>query len=137
MPVKKGNVSHLSLKRQLRASLTPAETKLWFHLRAKRFENLKFKRQHGIGPYIVDYYCSEKALVIEIDGDVHAYEEQIVKDRVRSEYLEKLGLRIVRYTNEEVLKNIHDVLQHLQNLISDSSSTAPNPLLTKEGGEDV
>jgi len=114
---RKGNPSHLSLKRQFRSSLTSAEAKLWFHIRAKRFESLKFKRQHGIGPYIVDYYCAEKALVIEVDGDVHAGEVQKERDESREDYLKRCGLRILRYNNQDILKNIEGVLENLRSWV--------------------
>ncbi|MBX7149162.1 endonuclease domain-containing protein [bacterium] len=93
--------------------MTPAENCLWLKLRIKQFNNLKFRRQHGIGPYIVDFYCPEKSLVIEIDGDVHGLEDQVVKDNFREEYLKKLGLRIIRYCNDDVLNNIDGVMEDL------------------------
>ena len=105
--------------------MTPAEEKLWYRLRGKRFEGFKFRRQHGIGPYIVDYYCPERSLVIEIDGDVHAYEKQIKKDFLREKYLKKRGLQVVRYTNQEVLKNLEGVLENLYARLVFSRSTSP------------
>src|SRR4030095_15394986 len=123
--VKKAHASHLPLKREFRIKATPAENKLWFHLRGKRFEKLKFRRQHGIGPYIVDYYCPESNLVIEIDGDVHANPNQIKRDRLRAEYLRGRGLQVIRYTNEEVLKNLEGVLEDLRNWVELRRSTSP------------
>ena len=67
-----GQPNRLSLKRHFRANLTLAETRLWAKLRSKQFQELKFRRQHGIGPYIVDFFCPEKRLIVEVDGDVHA-----------------------------------------------------------------
>ena len=81
--VKRGHAEHLDAKRQLRSGMTGAERRLWLRLRAKQFLALKFRRQHGIGPYIVDFYCPEKSLVIEVDGDTHAFENQVMKDRQR------------------------------------------------------
>ncbi|HCU25282.1 MAG TPA: hypothetical protein DF383_09705 [Deltaproteobacteria bacterium] len=123
--VKKGDLSSRSLRKKLRSRMTPAEEKLWYRLRGKRFEGFKFRRQHGIGPYIVDYYCPERSLVIEIDGDVHAYEKQIKKDFLREKYLKKRGLQVVRYTNQEVLKNLEGVLENLYARLVFSRSTSP------------
>src|SRR6185295_4671347 len=98
-------------KRRLRAEMTAPELKLWTCLRSKQFHSLKFRRQHGIGPYIVDFFCSEKQLVIEIDGDSHAEIVQLEKDRQRESYLSSLGLRVIHYTNHEVMTNLDGVLQ--------------------------
>ena len=67
---------------------------------------LKFRRQDGIGHYVVDFYCPEKGLVIEVECDVHAQGEQIVRDKEREDYLKTLGLQIVRYKNWDVLTNL-------------------------------
>ncbi len=140
MPTKKGNPKLLSLKRQLRSNQTTAEQKLWTKLRQNQIQGLKLRRQHGIGPYIVDFFCPEKRLVIEIDGDTHATEAQQTKDHTREEYLRSLGLQVVRYTNDEVLNNLDGILEDLtRRLLEDS--TSPNlpgasrrarPLFTKE-----
>lgn len=110
---KQGYSRHLELKRKLRSEMTPAENKLWIRLRSKQLQNLKFRRQHGIGPYIVDFYCPEKKLVIEVDGDVHAELEQKAKDQEREDYLKKLGLQIIRYRNNDILQNLECVLEDL------------------------
>ncbi|TLY25727.1 MAG: DUF559 domain-containing protein, partial [Nitrospirae bacterium] len=81
--VKQGHSENLGLKRRLRSEMTHAEMRLWARIRAKQFQGLKFRRQHGIGPYIVDFYCPEKSLVIEVDGDTHAEPSQIFKDERR------------------------------------------------------
>ena len=86
---------------------------MWYWLRAKRFKNLKFRRQHRIGPYIVDYYCRELGLVLEIDGDVHAVEKQLEKDRIRTQFLRERGLTVVRYSNNDVRLNLGSVLHDL------------------------
>ncbi len=85
--VKRGHPENLNLKRHLRSEMTNAETRLWSKLRAKQFQGLKFRRQHGIGPYIVDFYCPERSLVIEVDGDSHAAECQVIRDKRREAYL--------------------------------------------------
>lgn len=93
--------------------MTPAENKLWICIRSKQLQNIKFRRQHGIGPYIVDFYCPAKRLVVEVDGDVYAKEKQITKDQERENYLKELGLQIVRYTNNDILTNIDGVVEDL------------------------
>jgi len=132
MAIKKGNQKLLPLKRRLRTNPTRAEQLLWAKLRHNQIYGLKFRRQHGIGSYIVDFFCAEKTLVIEVDGDVHAVETQQTKDLERENYLKSLGLQVVRYTNDEVIKNLDGVLEDLvQGLFG--NSTSPKPLLTKEG----
>ena len=98
--------------------MTSAEKKLWLLIRVRQLNGLKFRRQHGIDSYIVDFYCPEKRLVIEVDGDVHAYEEQIVRDKGRKDYLKALGLQIVRYNNWDVLTNLEGVVEDLFRRVS-------------------
>ena len=127
----RGQASHLVLKRRLRSNMTSPEMRLWSKLRARQLQGLKFRRQHGIGPYIVDFYCPEQSLVIEVDGDSHADADQIVKDRQREKYLQSLGLRVIRYINDDIVKNLDGILEDLVKKLS--SDRPPLPLLTKEG----
>lgn len=128
----RGQPGHLDLKRRLRSDMTGPEKRLWSRLRSRQLQGSKFRRQHGIGPYIVDFYCPEQSLVIEIDGDSHADAEQIQKDQRRDRYLQSIGLRVVRYTNDYIMKNLDGVLEDLQKRVS-SGSASPNPLRIKEG----
>jgi very-short-patch-repair endonuclease len=130
----RGQASHLDLKRQLRSNMTGAETRLWSRLRARQLQGFKFRRQHGIGPYIVDFYCSEQSLVIEVDGDSHADADQIQKDQLRDRYFQSLGLRVIRYINDDILKNLDGVLEDLADRLS-SGSTSPHPSLRRRGEE--
>ena len=130
----RGQADHLDIKRQLRSNLTGPETRLWSRLRARQLQGLKFRRQHGIVPYIVDFYCPEESLVIEVDGDSHADADQIVKDRQREKYLHSLGLRVLRYFNDDIVKNLDGVLEYLDNRLS-SGSTSPRPSLRRRGKE--
>lgn len=129
---KRGQVGHLDLRRQLRSASTEPEKKVWDRLRARQFAGLKFRRQHGIGPYIVDFYCPEQSLVIEIDGESHAEIEQMLKDEQRNQYLVSLNLRVVRYNNSDIMKNIDGVLTDLLQRLS-SIPTSPNPSLPRRG----
>ncbi|HSA59094.1 MAG TPA: endonuclease domain-containing protein [bacterium] len=118
----RGDPNKLELKRQLRVAMTTAERMLWSKLRAKQFLGLKFRRQHGIGPFVVDFFCPEKRLVVEVDGDVHDEINQIAHDRAREEYLRCLSLDVVRYQNNAVLNHLNSVLTHLANLVCDSET---------------
>jgi very-short-patch-repair endonuclease len=112
--------------------MTGPETRLWSALRARQLQGMKFRQQHGIGPYIVDFYCSERALVIEVDGDSHAEAEQIVKDQLCDAYFQSLGLRVIRYCNDDISKNLAGVLEDLTEKLT-SGSTSPHPSLRRRG----
>jgi len=72
---------------------------------------LKFRRQHSIGGFIVDFYCPEKRLAIELDGDVHEEKKQATYDKARQKTIEALGIKVLRFTNEDVIQNVEDVLK--------------------------
>jgi very-short-patch-repair endonuclease len=95
------------LERLLRRQPTRAETKLWFALRDRRLAGFKFVRQEALGPYIVDFLCREKKLIIEADGGQHAGN---ARDRVRDDALAAAGYRILRFWNSDVLSNPDGVL---------------------------
>ncbi|MEI6429711.1 MAG: DUF559 domain-containing protein, partial [Pseudanabaena sp. ELA607] len=108
--------------RELRKNQTSAEKVFWEIVRTKRFLGLKFRRQHQIGNYIVDFYCHDRKLVIELDGEIHNQPEQQQRDRQRSEYLNSLGLTVLRFTNQEIFQNLETILQTLLDLLSPSPS---------------
>ena len=126
----RGQASHLDIKRRLRSNMTGPETRLWSALRARQLQGMKFRRQHGIGPYIVDFYCPEQSLVIEVDGDSHANADQIVRDQLRDKYFQSLGLRVIRYFNNDIVKNLAGVLEDLAEKLA-SGSTSPRPSLRR------
>ncbi|MBD2188539.1 DUF559 domain-containing protein [Pseudanabaena sp. FACHB-723] len=99
--------------RELRKNQTSAERVFWEIVRTKRFLGLKFRRQHQLGNYIVDFYCHDRKIVIELDGEIHNQPEQQQRDRQRSEYLKSLGLTVLRFTNQEIFQNLETVLQNL------------------------
>ncbi len=101
--------------RNLRREQTDAERVLWFHLKARRLLDAKFRRQHQIGNYIVDFCCLEYALVVELDGSQHM--EQTEQDLKRTQELEQLGFRVVRFWDNEVLTNTEGVLQRVAELL--------------------
>ncbi len=95
-----------AISRQLRGRLTDAEKLLWSKIRKKQIKNYQFFRQKPIGSFVVDFYCKEARLVVEIDGGQHYEEENIKADKIREEFLKSLGLKILRFTNLDVLRNI-------------------------------
>ena len=95
------------VRKYLRNNSTPYETKLWNELRNKKL-GYKFRRQHGIGNYIVDLYCSKKKLAIEIDGNEHLNNKEY--DRERTESFKVLGVKVLRFWNSEVDKNLEEIL---------------------------
>lgn len=97
--------------RLLRQNSTGAERQLWSILRNRQFHQLKFRRQYPIEPYIVDFVCLEKKLIVEIDGGQHA--DQVNYDIARSVFLESKGFLVVRFWNNEVLENIEGVYDSL------------------------
>lgn len=103
----------LEFAKSMRHTATDAEHLIWQILRAKQFMNLKFRRQHVITPYIVDFYCHELALVIELDGSQHGIDDAIEYDAERTKFLEALGFRVVRYWNHDVLIRTDVVLEYL------------------------
>lgn len=96
--------------------MTLAESFLWQNLRNNALGH-KFLRQHVIGDYIVDFVCRDDGLVIEVDGAYHAEREQQMDDEIRTHDLEKIGFRVIRFTNEEVLYDIEAVLEEIENLL--------------------
>ena len=108
---KSGFRKTITLRRKLRKDLTPAEKLFWAKVSNRQFLGLKFRRQHAVGNYIVDFYCPKYRLIIEIDGDTHAL--SVEKDRQRTKYLESLEYKVVRYNNRDVLNNIEGVFKDL------------------------
>lgn len=103
----------LEFAKTMRSNATDAEHLMWQLLRAKRFINFKFRRQHVIAPYIVDFYCHELGLVIELDGSQHGTDDAIKYDAERTQFLEALDLKVVRYWNHDVLGRTEVVLEDL------------------------
>ncbi|GAA3595870.1 leucine--tRNA ligase [Flavivirga amylovorans] len=116
-----GNNSHLLLERakEMRANPTQAEEALWQELRNKNLD-AKFRQQHLIGDYIVDFVCLDKKLIIEVDGKIH--ESQVDEDAKRTEVLENDYFKVIRFTNEEVLSNIESVLKIIREELSQRES---------------
>ena len=108
--------------KQLRGTMTDAERRLWYYLRAHRFLDLKFKRQAPIGPYIVDFICFDHKLIVEVDGGQHA---DNVPDRRRDDWLRQEGYRVIRFWNNDVLKRTQVVLGEISNALTLSDTRLP------------
>ncbi|OQX80219.1 MAG: hypothetical protein B6D64_03465 [Bacteroidetes bacterium 4484_276] len=96
--------------RDLRKRMTEAEELLWSNLRDKKLDGLKFRRQHPIWRFIADFYCHKAKLVIELDGGIHQEIETKERDINRTAEIERFDIKVIRFTNEEVLENIEEVL---------------------------
>ena len=110
-----GNLKQYS--RQLRGNMTDAERHLWAKIRMKQLKGYQFYRQKPIGDYIVDFFCPRAKLVIEVDGSQHFSDEMTEHDRIRNEYLSSLGLRVLRFTNTDVLTHIERVVESIEEKI--------------------
>lgn len=120
---------NVEFARGLRHRMTDAERALWRHVRGRRFRNWKFRRQHVIGDFIVDFVCLEARLIVELDGGQHV--DRSLQDAERTRTLECEGFRVLRFWNDDVLIHIDAVLETiLANL--EQLSPHPNPL---PGGE--
>ena len=104
--------------RNLRREQTPAEVRLWSALRNRQLAGLKFRRQHPYGQFILDFFCVERQLAVEVDGGVHLTAEQAVRDAERSEFLAQRGVHVLRFTNEEIEQHLPDVLRKISEAAS-------------------
>ncbi len=100
-------------RRELRRNQTDAEKVLWKRLRNKGFFGLKFFRQYSVGAYVVDFYCPTHKLAVELDGGQHAGEETKEYDSVRTDYLNSMGIEVIRFWNNDVLQNIEGVFAEI------------------------
>ena len=109
-----------SLAKKLRQQSTDAERMLWKYLRAHRMAGYKFRRQVVIEPYIVDFVCLEARLIVEADGGQHL--EQAERDLKRSLFLEALGYKVIRFWNNEILRDTHTVLEQIHSSLIEAPS---------------
>ena len=104
-------------RKELRKSGTDSERLFWKYLRNKQFYKIKFLRQYSVGPYIVDFYCPVARLAIELDGEQHAEDDQKIYDHERTNYLRDKDIKVIRFWNNDVIKNIEAVLEKIKNKI--------------------
>ena len=125
-------MDQLTFARQLRSAQTDAEALLWSRLRAKRLFGLKFRRQQPVGPYVVDFFCAEKKLIVELDGGQH--QEQAEYDASRDVWLRAEGYTVLRYWNNEFLRHLDSVLEDISRYAGMLDAPPPQPLPPQGGG---
>jgi very-short-patch-repair endonuclease len=111
------NPEIVAAARRLRQNLTPAEQKLWQALKNRQLNGLRFRCQHPVGSFIVDFYCPQCRLVIELDGEIH--DQQVDYDTARTDQLKQFGYQVVRFRNQEVITNLDTVLCQILNASCD------------------
>ena len=112
--------SQIEQRRELRKNSTAAEVALWQMLKNRQVEGVRFRRQFSIGPYILDFYCPEIRLCVELDGEPHFTQEGREHDNQRTEYLTRLhGIRVLRFENKDVFKYSEGVLNEIRNTITE------------------
>jgi len=123
-PKSKGKTTwkYVVAARELRQVETETEKILWNALRGKRLNGLKFRRQHPYEHYVLDFFCVEHQLIVELDGSVHDVLDQAAYDEERTSFLNEHGLRVIRFRNEEVKKSLPNVLQTITEITSHLSS---------------
>ena len=105
----------LEAARSLRGNMTDAEQALWFCIRRKQLDGFRFRRQHPYERFILDFYCCEARLAVELDGGQHNTPDGIARDKDRYEILQKHGIQVIRFWNNEVFLNLEGVLQRILN----------------------
>jgi len=115
----KYNKNIKQISRALRKNMTKEEVILWSRIKRKQIKEVRFYRQKPIGNYISDFYCPKAKLIIELDGSQHYEKEGIEKDEIRDSYFESLGLKVLRFTNLDILKNLNGVLEEIYENIPD------------------
>ena len=112
-------------RKQLRNNSTPAEIKLWNELKGRKAGGLKFRRQQGIGPYILDFYCPDLRLCVELDGESHDMKNDY--DNHRTLFLKSQGIRVIRFPNEHVMSHVVSVVTEILRVAEDIQCTNPTP----------
>ncbi len=127
-----GGKLSLTRSRELRKNPTDAERELWMHLRSRQLGGYKFRRQYVLGVYIVDFVCLGKRLVVEVDGGGHS--EQVNYDAQRSEWLESQGFKVLRFWNNQVLRETEIVKEVIAEALG---LNTPHPNLPPQGGQEM
>jgi very-short-patch-repair endonuclease len=124
----------LNFARSMRREFTDAEARLWRYLRSRGIEGFKFRRQHPFEGCILDFYCHEAKLALELDGGQHDDDRQVARDAARHRALARAGIRVLRFWNPEVLRNTIGVLEEIRSALL-SRCPSPSPLPEGEGGD--
>ena len=120
--------------KQLRRTMTRAETLLWRYLKADRIDGLSFRRQVPFRKYVADFVCLSVKLVIEIDGESHDFEDRQKADQLRDAFFEAESFHVLRFTNEQVMSNLEGVIEAIRQVASSRASTPPSLTLPHKGG---
>jgi very-short-patch-repair endonuclease len=104
----------------LRKNLTSAEASLWNFLKHRQVSGYKFRRQHSIGNYIVDFCCPQQMLIIELDGNIHGEYQQIERDEIRDNYLKNLGFTVIRFENKLVFQDPEFVIKEIKKCLPEN-----------------
>ena len=115
-----------SKRRMLRRNMPLAEVLLWSRLKGKNLAGFKFRRQYSVGSYIIDFYCPEVRLGIEVDGDSHFSGGAEKMDLLRGEAIESYGIRLLRFTNNDVYENVEAVLEKIAECLLKATSPCPS-----------
>lgn len=115
---------YTELARQMRSSPSEAEKLLWSRLRAHRLDGRKFRRQHAMGRYVVDFVCLDSHLILEVDGDSHGEDAAEARDEARTAWLLTQGFRVLRFWNYDVLTNIDGIVETIFNDLNRDAVTA-------------
>ncbi len=110
--------------RSLRLRMTPAEERLWSALQNKQVLGMRFRRQHAVGRYVLDFYCPACKLAIELDGSVH--DDRQEEDAIRTQEIERYGYQVIRFRNEEVMQNLEKVVQQIAEVLRQRSIPKPH-----------
>ncbi|RRV49941.1 endonuclease domain-containing protein [Stutzerimonas stutzeri] len=132
MPTERPSPEQRRFAGALRSQLTDCERLLWRRLRNRGLAGFKFRRQHPWPPYVLDFYCAELRLVVELDGGQH-YDAALARDQLRTAHLERQGLEVLRFSNLDVLQNLEGVLTELLRWI-EARAPHPSPLPSGERG---
>jgi len=119
-----------SRRKSLRRNMTRAEIVLWYSLKGKQLLGYKFRRQHGVDQYILDFYCPELNLAIEVDGESHSSGDARRRDAKRQKEIEVYGIRFLRFTDDEVLGNpdrVVDAIERKVRQLEDDTTTPSSP----------
>ena len=132
-PTKRVHPPTLQRARELRREMTPQERKLWKYLRGKKLHGIKFRRQHPVDRFILDFFCYGHNLAVEIDGHSHYQPDQRAYDQARTEWLACRGIRVIRFTNRDVDTNIEGVLNEIARVCGVRDELPPSN--SPQGGE--
>jgi len=117
--------SELQKRKRLRNNATKAERILWRYIKNSQIENSKFRRQYSIDQFVIDFYCAEIKLAVEVDGNSHLSKDQIPYDIERQNYIKSFRIHFLRFSNDEVYNNIDSVLTQISNKIKALKNTSP------------